>query len=354
MKKRAMLCLMFTLFLLSALVITGCGGKGGGQNTKRQLKVYNWGDYIDPSVLKSFEQETGIHVVYDTFVTNEDMYVKLKSSGKDYDVAIPSDYMISRMIREKMVEKIDTSKLKNYKLVGERFLNASFDPKNEYSVPFMWGTVGIACNTKMVKEKVDSWAVLWDKKYEKQIFMLDSPRDSIGITLKYLGYSLNSGDEKALDDAARKLVEQKPLVKAYVVDDVKDRMIAGEGALAVVWSGDAQYIMERNKDVAYIIPKEGTNIWIDSMVILKGSKNKDAAMAFIDYMMRPDIAKKNVEYIGYATPLPEVQKQLPREVQESLAAYPPRELIENAEFFNDLTENLPKYEEVWTKVKIAQ
>ena len=354
MKKRAMLCLMFTLFLLSALVITGCGGKGGGQNTKRQLKVYNWGDYTDPSVLKSFEQETGIHVVYDTFVTNEDMYVKLKSSGKDYDVAIPSDYMISRMIREKMVERIDTSKLKNYKLVGERFLNASFDPKNEYSVPFMWGTVGIACNTKMVKEKVDSWAVLWDKKYEKQIFMLDSPRDSIGITLKYLGYSLNSGDEKALDDAARKLVEQKPLVKAYVVDDVKDRMIAGEGALAVVWSGDAQYIMERNKDVAYIIPKEGTNIWIDSMVILKGSKNKDAAMAFIDYMMRPDIAKKNVEYIGYATPLPEVQKQLPREVQESLAAYPPRELIENAEFFNDLTENLPKYEEVWTKVKIAQ
>lgn len=253
-----------------------------------------------------------------------------------------------------MVEKIDTSKLKNYKLVGERFLHASFDPKNEYSVPFMWGTVGIAYNTKMVKEKVDSWAVLWDKKYEKQIFMLDSPRDSIGITLKYLGYSLNSGDEKALDDAARKLVEQKPLVKAYVVDDVKDRMIAGEGALAVVWSGDAQYIMERNKDVAYIIPKEGTNIWIDSMVILKGSKNKDAAMAFIDYMMRPDIAKKNVEYIGYATPLPEVQKQLPREVQESLAAYPPRELIENAEFFSDLTENLPKYEEVWTKVKIAQ
>lgn len=355
MKKRAVLCSLLAMLLLAALLVTGCGGgKDGGDKAKRQLKVYNWGDYIDPEVLASFEKETGIHVVYDTFATNEDMYVKIKAGGSDYDLAIPSDYMISRMIREKLVEKIDTSKLKNYKLIGDRFRKASFDPTDEYSVPFMWGTVGIAYNTKMVTDKVDSWGILWDKKYAKQIFMLDSPRDSIGITLKYLGYSLNTGNEQELAEAGKKLSEQKPLVLAYVVDEVKDKMIAGEGAMAVVWSGDAQFIMEKNKDIAYAIPKEGTNIWIDSMVIMKGAKNKAEAMEFIDYMTRPDIAQKNVEYIGYATPLPEVQKKLSQEVQASLAAYPPEEMLKNAEFFNDLTDNLPKYDKVWTEVKIAQ
>ncbi len=355
MKKRAVFCSLIAMLLLTALLVTGCGGsKDGGDKGKRQLKVYNWGDYIDPDVLTSFEKETGIHVIYDTFATNEDMYVKIKAGGSDYDLAIPSDYMISRMIREKLIEKIDTARLKNYKLVGDRFRGVSFDPMDEYSVPFMWGTVGIAYNTKMVKEQVDSWSILWDKKYAKQIFMLDSPRDSIGITLKYLGYSLNTGSEKELAEAGKKLLEQKPLVLAYVVDEVKDKMIAGEGAMAVVWSGDAQFIMEKNKDIAYAIPKEGTNIWIDSMVIMKGAKNKAEAMEFIDYMTRPDIARKNVEYIGYATPIPEVQGKLSKEVQESLAAYPPAELLKNAEFFNDLTDNLPKYDKVWTEVKIAQ
>ena len=340
------------LCVVAAALLVGCGG--GQKAAKKELKVYNWGDYIDPEILKSFEKETGIHVVYDTFATNEDMYVKLKAGGSDYDVAIPSDYMISRMIRDGLLEKIDFSKIPNYAKIGDKYKNLEFDPKNEYSVPYMWGTVGIAYNTKMVTEPVDSWGILWNQKYAKQIFMLDSPRDSIGVTLKYLGYSLNTGDEAELAAAGKKLVEQKPLVLAYLVDEAKDKMIAGEGALAVVWSGDAMFMMEKNPDLAYAIPKEGTNLWFDSMVILKGTKHKAEAEEFINYMTRPDIAQKNVEYIGYASPLPEVESQLPEDVRQNIAAYPDNALLKNAEVFNDLTENMPKYDKVWTEVKVAQ
>ena len=346
----------FVLLLLCgvlAALLAGCGG-GGQKSAKRELKVYNWGDYIDPEILKSFEKETGIHVIYDTFATNEDMYVKVKSGGSDYDVAIPSDYMISRLLRDGLLEKIDFSKVPNYSKIGAKYKNLDFDPKNEYSVPYMWGTVGIAYNKKMVTEPVDSWGILWDAKYAKQIFMLDSPRDSIGITLKYLGYSLNTGNEVELAVAGKKLVEQKPLVLAYLVDEAKDKMIAGEGALAVVWSGDAMFMMEKNKDIAYAIPKEGTNLWFDAMVILKGTKHKAEAEEFINYMTRPDVAKKNVEYIGYASPIPEVESKLPEDVRKNIAAYPDAELLKNAEVFNDLTENMPKYDKVWTEVKVAQ
>ncbi len=342
---------LILMVVICAIALVGCGG---GKKAERELKVYNWGDYIDPDVLADFEKETGIHVIYDTFATNEDMYVKIKSGGSDYDVAIPSDYMISRMIRDGLLEKIDTSKIENYKLIGKDYKDLPFDPKNEYSVPYMWGTVGIVYNTKMVTDPVDSWSILWNPKYAKQIFMLDSPRDSIGITLKYLGYSLNTGNEAELEAAGKKLIEQKPLVLAYVVDEVKDKMIAGEGALAVVWSGDAVFMMEKNPDLAYAIPKEGTNYWFDSMVILKGAKHKAEAEEFINFMTRPDIAKRNVEYIGYASPIPEVVKMLDPEVQKDLASYPPKEMFKNWEVFSDLSENLPKYDKVWTEVKVAQ
>ena len=345
----------FFMVLLCGVLAALLAGCGGGQKTaKRELKVYNWGDYIDPEILKSFEKETGIHVVYDTFATNEDMYVKVKAGGSDYDVVIPSDYMISRMIRDGLVEKLDFSKIPNYAKIDAKYKNLDFDPKGEYSVPYMWGTVGIAYNTKMVTEPVDSWGILWDKKYEKQIFMLDSPRDSIGITLKYLGYSLNTGNEEELAAAGKKLVEQKPLVLAYLVDEAKDKMIAGEGALAVVWSGDAMFMIEKNKDLAYAIPKEGTNLWFDAMVILKGAKHRTEAEEFINYMTRPDIALKNVEYIGYASPIPEVAAKLPEDVRKNIAAYPDDSLLKDAEVFNDLTENMPKYDKVWTEVKVSK
>ena len=309
MKKTLKIVGLLTL-VLCALALAGCGS-----SARRELKVYNAGDYIDPELVKTFEKETGIRVIYDTWATNEDMYVKVKAGGSDYDLVIPSDYMIERMKREGLLEKIDMTRIPNYALIDEKFKNLYYDPQNEYAVPYMWGTVGIIYNRKMVTDPVDSWSILWNPKYAKQIFMLDSLRDSIGVTLKYLGYSLNASDDAALKAARDKLIAQKPLVQAYVVDEVKDKMIAGEGALAVVWSGDAVFMMEKNPDLAYAIPKEGTNVWIDAMVILKGGKHKAEAEEFINFMTRPDIAKKNVEYIGYASPIPEVVRQLPPEVQ---------------------------------------
>lgn len=296
MKKIIKAVVAMVLISTVIFIMTGCG------QSKPTLKVYNWGDYIDESIFKDFEEEYGIRIIYDTFATNEDMYIKIKAGGSDYDVAFPSDYMIERMISEDLLYEINYNNIPNYKYIGDEFKNFSYDPTNGYSVPYMWGTVGIIYNTTMVDDTVDSWDILWNEKYAKQILMLDSQRDSIGITLKKLGYSLNTKNVDELEAAKDALIEQKPLVLAYVGDEVKDKMIAGEAALAVVWSGDAVYMNWENPDLEYAIPKEGSNLWFDAMVIPKTSKNKENAELFINFMSRTDIAFKNADYIGYSTP----------------------------------------------------
>lgn len=318
------------------------------------LKVYNWGDYIDEEVLSIFEEETGIRVIYDNFETNEDMYTKIKTAGTDaYDVAFPSDYMIKRMADDGMLAEIDTSKLENYSFIGENYKNREYDPQNRYSVPYMWGTVGILYNSTMVSGEITSWSALWDGQYARRIFMMDSVRDSIGLTLKMLGYSVNSTDPAQLAEAEAKLMEQKPLVLAYTADEVKDKMIQGEAALAVVYSGDAITCMdpeEGNPDLRYIVPGEGTNLWFDSMVILKDAKNKEAAMKFIDFMCRTDIATMNRDYINYSTPQMEVYEALPAEIRENPVQYPSQEILDLSEVFIDLGDNISLYEEIWVRV----
>lgn len=342
----------FRNIIITALVaafafgLTGCGGE-----KKATLKVYNWGDYIDQSVLDSFEKEYNIKVIYDEFANNEEMYAKIKAGADDYDVLFPSDYTIKRMIDEGMLHKLDMNNIPNYKYIDDRFKNLAYDPTNEYSVPYMWGTVGILYNKTMVKETVDSWKILWDTKYEKQILMLDSLRDSIGITLKMLGYSLNTQDDNELNEAKEMLIKQKPLVLAYVGDEVKDKMIGGEAALAVVWSGDAVYMMRENPDLEYVIPKEGSNIWFDAVVIPDTSKSKKEAELFINYLCQTDIAFKNADYIGYATPHTEAIKMLPKELTSDKAAYPKDSDLVDSEVFEDLAESLAKYDRIWTEVK---
>ncbi len=346
MKRKFKLASVFLIVAMIASVLAGCSS-----SDKQTLTVYNWGDYIDESVLDEFEEEFNVKVIYDTFSTNEDMYVKLKSGGSNYDVAFPSDYMIERMIKEDMLEKVDMSKIDNYKYIDDQFKNLEFDPNNEYSVPYMWGTVGILYNETMVTEPVDSWDILWDEKYEGQILMMDSQRDSIGITLKKLGYSLNSRNAEELDLAKEELIKQKPLVMAYVVDEVKDMMIGEEAALAVVWSGDAVVMIDENENLNYVVPKEGSNLWFDNMVIPKGSENKELAEEFINFMTRPEIALKNAEYIGYSTPNTETMELLDEETRNDEVAYPSDEVIENCEVFLDPSDFLKEYDRIWTEIK---
>ncbi|MDR1627095.1 MAG: spermidine/putrescine ABC transporter substrate-binding protein, partial [Spirochaetia bacterium] len=309
------------------------------------------GDYIDETVLADFEAQTGIAVNYETFATNEDMYIKVKQGGTRYDVIVPSDYMIARLIAEGMLEKIDAGKIPTYANIGKRYLGLGFDPTNEYSVPYMWGTFGILYNAKMVDEPVESWSIMWNPKYKKQILMMDSVRDSLAVAFLLLGYSLNTTDRAELEAAGKLLAEQKPLVLAYVGDNGKDMMAQEEAALAMSWSGDAVAVREQNPDLHYVIPKEGTNLWVDSMVIPKNSEHKKEALLFIDFMNRPEIAKKNVEYIGYATPNMAAYGLLDEETRSDPAAYPPDEALARWDVFVDIGEANAEYNRVWTEIK---
>jgi len=342
---------LISLFLLAAMTagmttLAACG------SPKDALRVYNWGDYIDEEVLDIFTEETGIKVIYDTYETNEDMYTKIKTagSGSTYDVVIPSDYMIKRMIDENLLEKIDTAKLENYPLIGDEYKNLNYDPNNEYSVPYMWGTVGLLYNKTMVDEEVTSWNILWNEKYSRKIFMMDSVRDSIGVTLKMLGYSLNSTNTGELAEAEAALEAQTPLVLAYTGDEVKDKMIAGEAAFAVVYSGDAITCIEQNPDLAYAIPNEGTNLWFDAVCILKGAKHYDAAMQFINFLCRTDIAEMNRAYINYSTPQTEVYNALPDEIKNNPVYYASPEIVDKSEIFVDLGASVSYYEDIWTRI----
>ena len=320
-----------------------------------KLVVYNWGEYIDPEVLTMFEEETGIDIVYEEFETNEILYPKISSGAIAYDVICPSDYMIQRMIENDLLSEINFDNIRNLKNIGKQYLEQSrqFDPENKYSVPYCWGTVGILYNKMMVDEPVDSWSILWDPKYKDNILMQDSVRDAFGVTLKYLGYSLNSIDLDELTEAKNLLIEQKPLVQAYVIDQVRDKMIGNEAALGVIYSGEAIYTQKENPNLEYVIPKEGSNIWIDSWVIPKNAEHKENAEKFINFLCRPDIALMNFEYITYSTPNEAARELIEDEsIRNSEIAFPDLSKYDNLETFQYLgTEADQVYGNLWNKVK---
>lgn len=341
MKKVGIYLMLF--ILVTIMLLPGC-------NDENTLYVYNWGDYMDKSVLKDFEEEYGVKVKYQTYTTNEDMYVKIKSGSAKYDVIFPSEYMLHRMAQEGLLQTIDLNNIPNFALIDDIFKDAEYDPGNAYSVPYLWGTVGILYNKSMVKETVDSWDILWDEKYEKKILMVDSQRDSIGVALKRLGYSMNSTVEKQIDEAKKSLIEQKPLVLAYVVDEARDKMINNEAALAVVWSGEAMLAMAQNKDLVYAYPKEGSNIWYDCIAIPTTSTKKDLAEKFIDFLCRTDVAYLNAEYTGYSSPQKEVVELLDEELRNNPAAYPSEEIINNCEVFKYIGEFVEYYNRAWIEI----
>ncbi len=326
--------------------------KGSGE-----VVVYNWGEYLDPDLIDQFEEDTGIKVIYEEYETNEIMYPKVVAGAATYDVICPSDYMVSKMIANDLLQPINFDHIPNIKNIGKTYMEQAdgFDPGNKYAVPYVWGTIGILYNKSMIEEGdvVDSWEILWDEKYKDSILMQDSIRDCFMVPQKILGYDMNTVDEEEIKECAQLLIDQKPLVQAYVVDQARDKMIAGEAALAVIYSGEAIYAHRENEDLEYVIPKEGTDVWIDCWVIPKNARNVENAEKFIDYMCRPESALNTFEYITYSTPN-EAGRELieDEEIRNSPIAFPTKEMLANSGVISYVGEEGDElYAKYWNKVK---
>ncbi|MGI5935911.1 MAG: ABC transporter substrate-binding protein [Oscillospiraceae bacterium] len=342
--KKTVVVLAVAALLLTFL--TACGGD------REVVNVYNWGEYIDEEVLEQFEKDTGIKVNYKTFETNEQLYSVLKQGGVSYDVIIPSDYMISRMINEGMLEKINMDNIPNLAYIDKSLIGMEYDPKGEYSVPYMTGTVGLIYNSKLITDEITSWGALFDEKYAGQILMFDNPRDAMGIALKYLGYSLNTTDKDQLMEAYDLLVKQKPLLQAYVMDQIFDKLESGEAAIGPYYAGDYIIMVKNNPDLKLVMPEEGSNRFVDAMCIPKGAENKKNAEVFINYMCSVDASLKNALFIGYTSPNTEIENLIELESYEREVMYPSMEILDKCEFFINLPQDiLDLYDELWINLK---
>lgn len=369
MKKRLFLLAAVPLLLLQVLTVPAFAEvevedydyyqKFRGQGIS--INVHNWGEYISNDAEESidvnaeFEELTGIKVNYTTFASNEELYARLKSGGASYDVIIPSDYMIARFIREDMLEELNLDNIPNAKYINPEFMGLEYDPDDKFSIPYTWGTVGIIYNTTMVDNDITSWDALWDARYLGDILMFSNPRDAFGIAQKRLGYSLNTHNLEELRDAADELKAQKSLVQAYVMDEIFDKMEGGEAALAPYYAGDAITMMDENPDLAFVVPQEGTNKFVDSICIPKGSKQKEAAEMYINFLCEPEVAAANIEYIGYSTPNLAAYELLDEETQNNPVIYPPAEIMAKAEFFYDLPPEVSaEMDALWVEVISAE
>lgn len=324
------------------------------------ITVYNWGQYISDGtddyidVIAAFTEETGIKVNYVTYDSNETLYTKLKTGGTNYDVIIPSDYMIGRMIAEDMLEPLNFDNIPNYQYIDDTFLDASYDPENLYSVPYTWGTVGLIYNTKYVTEAPTSWSALWDDQYEGKILMFDNSRDAFGIAELLNGHSINTTDTAELEAAADLLKDQKSVVQSYVMDQIFDKMQREEAWLAPYYAGDFLLMVEENPDLAFVLPDEGFNMFVDAMCIPKGAENKEGAEAFINFLCDPEICGQNLEWLGYSAPISAAKEFMDPEVAESPVAYPDESVLEHgSSFLNLSTEANQEMEALWLDVKTA-
>jgi len=354
----------FALAMAAAVVcglcLTGCGGGASSgvaaaPGSGGVVNVFNWGVYIDESVLDDFTQQTGIKVNYDTFESNESMYGVLKNDGASYDVVIPSDYMISRMIEEDMLEPLDFSNIPNFSDIDPSLQNPTYDPENLYSVPYMWGVLGVIYNTTMVKGTPDSWGLLFDQDYAGQILMFNNSRDGMGVALKYLGSSYNTTDEAEIRAATDLLIQQRPLVQSYVMDEVFEKMQSGSAAVCSYYYGDYRTMADVNPDLAFYVPREGSNLYVDAMCIPKGAENKANAEAFINFMCSTEAGLKNCEETWYSTPLLSVREQLDPELTGNPDAYPSSDfLTERCEVYQNLPQDiLALYDSEWTRLMLA-
>jgi len=351
--------LFFVVCVITGMVFsTGCAGEQS--ESSNYINVYNWGEYISDgsedslNVNDEFTRLTGIKVNYTNYASNEDLYAKLRSGGASYDIIIPSDYMIERMIAENMLEKIDMSKIENYKYIADEYKGLYFDPNDEYSVPYNVGMVGLIYNKTMVSETPDSWNIMWDEKYADKILMFNNPRDAFGISQFLLGIDINSTSEADWQSAFAKLEEQKPIVQSYVMDEIFNKMESGEAAIAPYYVGDFLSMQANNPDLECVFPKEGTNIFVDSICIPKGAQNIEGALQYINFLLSPEIALANAEYLCYASPNTSVTENDEYSLKGNEYIYPTAEVKSNTEYFHNLPQDtLSLMTSLWDDLKIG-
>ena len=333
--------------LLAVLIVTGAAAR-----SERVVNVCSWGEYIDESLITEFEEKTGIRVNYQTAESNEALYSLIKMGGADFDVIVPSDYMIARLIQEDMLAELNYDHIPNFQKIDPQFTHLSFDPENRYTVPYTWGSVGIIYNTTMVEEPPTKWADMWDVAYTNNVLMFNNSRDAYAIAAKTIGLSMNpqSVDEiTAITDALKK---QKNIVQAYVMDEVFDKMEGGEAAMAPYYAGDAITMIDENPDLAFVHPEEGVNFFIDNMCIPANAKHQEAAEMFINYLCEPDVGLANADFIGYSTPITAVWEMLDDDLKYSEIAYPDAEVLDKAEVFETLPDDInAAMDAQWSEMK---
>ena len=362
----------YLAIILSALLLFGAVACASNQETEEEadysfadgdqyeqiggeLNILNWGEYIDPTLIEIFEEETGVKVNYVEMTSNEEMLIKLRSADNPYDMCFPSDYIIEKLIADDLLQPLDMSKIPNAKNIQARMYDVTntFDPGNVYSLPYMWGTVGILYNTTMVDETVDSWDILWNEKYAGQIWQYDSIRDAMMVSLMRLGYDMNTTDPDEIEAAKQELIKQIPLLKGCGTDNIRTSMMNGKAALAVIYAGDAILSMEENEDLDYVVPKEGSNVWLDNVVIPKTAKNVEAAHAFINFLNDANLAARNTEFIYYSTPNQGAMDLLDPYFTESEVFNPSDETLARCSVYHDLGSAIELYNSAWSEFKSA-
>ncbi len=363
MKRKPLAALLAALFLSTLCAVPAAADEPSGPSAydpSVTLNVYNWGEYISNGtdgsldVNAEFTRRTGIRVNYTTFDSNESLYSKLKGGGADYDIIIPSDYMVSKLIAEKMLAPLDFQNIPNYQYIDEEFRDPVYDPGSVYSVPYTWNIVGLFYNKEHVRKEVSSWEILWDPDYAGKILMFDNPRDSFAIAQFRLGQSLNTTDPEEWKEAARLLKEQKPLVQGYYMDQVFDKMESGEAWLAPYYAGDAAILVDNNDNIGFAVPEEGTNFFVDAVCVPATSSHKREAEEYINFLCDPEIAGANMDYVGYSTPETAAKEYIDPEMVESPIHYPDAETLKKTEMFVDLPEETGKLvDTLWAEVKMG-
>lgn len=340
-----------SIVICTVMLVCLFSGCGGSKASRGVVNVYNWGEYIDTDLITQFENETGIKVNYKTYESNEQMYSVLKQGGVSYDVVIPSDYMVSRLIDEDMLAPLDFSKIPNFSLISDSMKTRNYDPGNKYSVPYMWGTLGIIYDSTAVGE-MDSWGAMFDEKNSGKILMIDNSRDAMAIALKYLGFSMNTTDKTELDKAYELLKEKKSLWQGYAMDQMFDKLESGEAAIGVYYAGDYLTMRTENPNLKFCMPKEGSNLFSDAMCVLKNAENKDNAEAFINFMSGTEQSMANSEFIGYTSPNKEVKDLIEVDDFTKGIMYPDDKTLDKSESYINLPqETLDYYDTMWVKLK---